>query len=719
MQIASTTRSVIDGRESWIVFLVTIIIGISVAFLLYSTDRFSLIYYGDSVSHLVRAREYVDNINPGLFEQLGTAWLPLPHLLLLPFTLIEPLFRTGFAGTALSLPCLAITSVLLYKIIKSHLDIGYVAIVGALLYATNPNILYMGITPMTEAPFMLFFVGAAYFFMRWMSGPRKYLFLNSNNKGKGLGLASLPARRSSSQSYGQSSHVFLDLIMCSIFVSLATLCRYEGWILPLFFVAFVLITVIRKKDYYHSRKYKIGVILVSTLSFSGIALWLIWNAYAYNDPLEFANAPYFSAASQALERPNRAFLYLQPWNVVSLYGITAFAIYGPVLLVTAVLGYLLHRYLGKSEERRKRRNLYLFLAMPPLFTVVSLLVGIGEMNQRQWFNSRFAIILAPLVISLSCVFLAGLPHRFKKNYVKFAAIIFVFFAYQFLTPALGVVTFLNANYQFAGNRPFQIETAEALALSYDGNSTIVIITGSSQHNKIMQASGIPLRQFDQILESGSYKDSFKEPWLHSKYIILGKKPDASAYNVTHYWLDRQALLDRYFNTIYENKYYKLMASPDASSSNIPSKTAVSSTDSGTDRGSSDFTITPESESNLLLHNHINMNVTVDGKAMVIPANIGIDPKLHKDDSLDIYGPQKSPLHTHTTSGTIHVESKIIADYTMGEFLNVWGLPLNDKVIKMIVDGNPVSDYRNHVLRDGQEIQLIVCSKLTSLYPGRC
>jgi len=114
-----------------------------------------------------------------------------------------------------------------------------------------------------------------------------------------------------------------------------------------------------------------------------------------------------------------------------------------------------------------------------------------------------------------------------------------------------------------------------------------------------------------------------------------------------------------------------------------------------------------------------MNATVDGKAMVIPANVGIDPKLHKDDSLDIYGPQKSPLHTHTTSGTIHVESKIIADYTMGEFLNVWGLPLNDKVIKMTVDGNPVSDYRNHVLRDGQQIQLIVCSKVTSLYPDRC
>jgi hypothetical protein len=556
MQIATTTRSVIDGRESWIVFLVTIIIGTSVAFFLYSTDRFSLIYYGASVSHLVRAREYVDNINPGLFEQLGTAWLPLPHLLLLPFTLIEPLFRTGFAGTALSLPCLAITSVLLYKIIKSHLDIGYVAIVGALLYATNPNILYMGITPMTEAPFMLFFVGGAYFFMRWMSGPREYLSFNSSNKSKGLGLASLPARRSSSRSYWQSSRVFLDLIMCSVFVSLATLCRYEGWVLPLFFVSFVVITVIRKKDYYHSRKHKIGIILVSSLSFSGIALWLIWNAYAYNDPLEFANAPYFSAAAQALQGPNRVFLYFQPWNVVSLYSITAFAVYGPVLLVTALLGYLLHRYLGESDERRKRKSLYLFLAMPPLFTVVSLLAGIGEMNQRQWFNSRFVTLLAPLIISLACVFVLKLTNRLKKNRLLSAGIIFVFFAYQVaLAPAFGVVMFLDALYQFSGVRPFQLMMSETLSSTYDGKGRILVIAGSSQQNGIMLTSGIPLRQFDPILESGSYKDSFKEPWKFAKYIVLAKKPDLSAKNVADYWTKRQGLLNKHFGTIYEDEYY--------------------------------------------------------------------------------------------------------------------------------------------------------------------
>ena len=712
MQTSTLVRTVISGREPWIVFLATIGIGISVALVLYTLDSSSLIYYGDSISHLVRAREFIDSINPGLFEQLGTAWLPLPHLLLLPFTLIEPLFRTGFAGVALSLPCHAITSVILYKIIKTHLKIGYIAIAGALLYATNPNILYLGLTPMTETPFMLFFIAASYFFMRWLIGPMNYLYLKSGNKVKILGIGIFYPKRNSHNSYGPSSHIFLDLIMCSIFISFATLSRYEGWILPLFFVSFVLVTTLRKKDYYHSKRYKIGIVLASALSFSGIAFWLIWNAYAYNDPLEFANTPYFSAAAQALERPNRAFLYLQPWNVASLYGLTAFAIYGPVLLVTALLGYLFHRYLGKSDERRKRRNLYLFLAMPPLFTVISLLIGIGEMNQRQWFNSRFLILLAPLLISLSCIFLARLYTRFNNKRFYFAGIIFIFFAYQFLTPALGVVTFLNATYQFAGNRPFQLQAAEALSSAYDGNGTIVIITGSSQQNKIMQATDIPLRQFDQILESQSYKDSFKEPWWHSKYFILGKSPDASARNVASYWLDRQPLLEKYYDIIYEDKYYRIMV---LSGEFESSEYGIAS--SGTD--GNNIRMTPESEDGLLMHDHINLDVTLDGNLTVVPANIGIDPKLHNDHSLDIYGQQKSPLHTHTTSGTIHVESKIIANYTLGEFLDIWGLSLDDKIVRLTVDGLPVSDYRDHILRDGEGLHLTICSNNGSFYPDTC
>jgi hypothetical protein len=63
---------------------------------------------------------------------------------------------------------------------------------------------------------------------------------------------------------------------------------------------------------------------------------------------------------------------------------------------------------------------------------------------------------------------------------------------------------------------------------------------------------------------------------------------------------------------------------------------------------------------------------------------------------------------HDASGTIHVESDIIRNYTLGEFLNIWGgLDTNSKTVKATIDGKPVSDYRNIILRDGEQINLDV------------
>jgi 4-amino-4-deoxy-L-arabinose transferase-like glycosyltransferase len=723
---AADARRIISGKESLIGLILLIVVlatGLSFAVYLYTLDKYSLLYYGDAVSHLVRAREFVDSANPGIFEQLGTAWLPLPHLLLLPFTLIDSLFITGFAGLVISLPSLAITSVLIYKMIRTHLGggISYIAIAGALLYASNPNILYIGMTAMTEAPFMLFFVASAYYFQRWTLGSPKYIHFQSEGGGEAKSLSTTYTL----SGHGQASSSIRDLILCSVFLSLATLCRYESWILPILLLFFVVETEVKNKKqrYHYSSAYHIGIILISILSFSGIVFWLAWNTYEFGDPLQFLKAPFFSAASQALEGPNRESLYLQPLNVAAIYTLTALAMYGPALLAAAVLGYLFHRYFsGKKEEKSKRRNLYIFLALPPLFTVFSMIIGIGEINQRAWFNSRFLILICPLIILLACVFIARLPHKIRKNHLILIAIIGTLFAYQFATPEVGVViTFLDAKYQFfSANRPFQLKTAEALSSIYDGSSRILIITGSAQQNEIMQASGIPLKQFDPILESSSSKALFKkESLLYDKYFVISKKPDSSAKNVANYWLNRQDLLNKYFDVAYEDKYYKVMVLSKARSESSPVEKTKSSPTLIPLSSSEYPSAEKKDEKTLMMHIHTHLNVTVDGEPIIVPANIGIDPNLYKDHSLDEYGPQKSPLHTHTSSGTVHIESKIIANYTLGEFLNVWGINLDGKVAKLTVDGKPVPDYQNHILRDGQGINLILCKTFHSSSFNKC
>ena len=68
--------------------------------------------------------------------------------------------------------------------------------------------------------------------------------------------------------------------------------------------------------------------------------------------------------------------------------------------------------------------------------------------------------------------------------------------------------------------------------------------------------------------------------------------------------------------------------------------------------------------------------------------------------------EMAPLHTHDTSGIIHVESTVNRNYTLGEFLNIWGgLDLNGKIVKVTVDGRPITDFRNHVFKDGEQINL--------------
>ena len=55
------------------------------------------LYYGDAEAHLNTARRIVDSRTPG-YDQLGTPWLPLPHLLMLPFIGTAAWWTSGLAG---------------------------------------------------------------------------------------------------------------------------------------------------------------------------------------------------------------------------------------------------------------------------------------------------------------------------------------------------------------------------------------------------------------------------------------------------------------------------------------------------------------------------------------------------------------------------------------------------------------------------------------------
>jgi len=507
-----------------IIFLAAIGMGLISFTVLYFADNYSLNYYGDAVSHLFISRKIVDSQVPGI-HQLGTVWLPLPHLMFLPFSLVDELFSSGIAGMIISLPCHAVASVLIYKIIRNLTGLTYVAMIGGFLYASNPNLIYLGITAMTEAPFLLFFIAFAYYFQKWNDGFNEF----KNN--------------------------LKHLAFASFFISLATLCRYEGWFVALFFVPFIVLFVIVKR--HNIPKYKLATILVSFIAFSGILFWLTWNQYYYDDPLEFWNSEFYSAASQSVERSYRDFLYLQPLNDITIYGMAATMISGPILLSMAAIGFIFHL---KDKNNKERTKLYGFLSLPPLFTLISLYIGIGEMSQW-WFNARYATFLSPLVIILASFAIAKLAPKIKNRRI-FAVILIPIFAFQLLTPTFGVVTFADAESGWSYKQtPYAIKAAEFLKSEYD-DGKVMIMTGSSQTHRIMQISEIHLIQFDEMIELNLSKPFFKKPWLYDKWLIVGLEPGSDSINAVDYWQKRMNEIEEHYSLEYENKYYKIFSLKD-------------------------------------------------------------------------------------------------------------------------------------------------------------
>jgi hypothetical protein len=57
-----------------------------------------LLLYGDAVAHINIARRVFDSQTPGLL-QLGTVWLPLPHLLMIPFIFSNAMWQNGTGGS--------------------------------------------------------------------------------------------------------------------------------------------------------------------------------------------------------------------------------------------------------------------------------------------------------------------------------------------------------------------------------------------------------------------------------------------------------------------------------------------------------------------------------------------------------------------------------------------------------------------------------------------
>lgn len=96
------------------------------------------------------------------------------------------------------------------------------------------------------------------------------------------------------------------------------------------------------------------------------------------------------------------------------------------------------------------------------------------------------------------------------------------------------------------------------------------------------------------------------------------------------------------------------------------------------------------------HFHPHLTILVDGKTEPIPSQVGIVPGCVAE------------IHTHDTSGTIHVESPNAGKkFSLQDFFTVWGQTIERAgySLEMKVGGSVSQDLGNLDLKDKQEIVL--------------
>ncbi len=109
------------------------------------------------------------------------------------------------------------------------------------------------------------------------------------------------------------------------------------------------------------------------------------------------------------------------------------------------------------------------------------------------------------------------------------------------------------------------------------------------------------------------------------------------------------------------------------------------------------------------HIHQHLDIYVNGRRVLIPADIGISPS----------GGFISPLHTHDTSGIVHVEPESRQTFTLGQLFGVWGVRLTPtciggycngggKTLRVFVNGFPA-------MKDPRQIELLAHEEIVITY----
>lgn len=435
------------------------------------------LYYGDAEAHLNIARRILDSRTPG-YDQLGTVWLPLPHLLAMPFAAIDRWWRNGLAGAIPSSACFVVAGAFLYAAIRFATSSTPPAIAGVALFALNPNLLYLQATPMTEPVFLAAFMAMLYFTIRFRATQSWAAVV-------GAGLASFAA----------------------------SLSRYEGW----FLIPFVAI-------YFAVASKRRG--LVTALIYGGLAsvgplFWLAHNWWLYGNPLEFYNGPFSAMAiyHRALDQHLAPYPGDHDWaKAIRYFSADArlCAGWGTVLAAAAGL-------LAFAVNRKRLLWPAMAASLVPVFYLFSMHSGgtpifVPTLWPNTYYNTRYGLAALPLLaIAAGNLVLLGSGRR--RAILAGVAVLLGVGPWLVRPNHAGWITWKESQVNSEARRAWTRESAEFLQKHYRLGSGI--FTSFGDLIGIFRDAGIPIREALHDGNVPQWMSAVRRPdlFLHTRWAL--------------------------------------------------------------------------------------------------------------------------------------------------------------------------------------------------------
>ncbi len=486
-----------------------------------------ILMHGDAVAHINIARRVFDSLNPGPL-QLGTVWLPLPHVLMIPFLLSDKMWQSGIGGSIPSMIAYVLGVIGIFRLTTGLLESAASAeqptssrddsrsamrtqaaqlagFIAAFVYAANPNLLYMQATALTEPLALAFYIWAMVYFAD---------FARALGKGG-----------------SESDAVRAALRRCAACVAGAELTRYDGWFLAgILGASMLIITGWRWTD----RALRWNALkFLCAISVAPI-LWLVYNAAVYGNALAFANGPYSAKAIEArVQAPNPAAHNL--WAAASYFlksaQVTlAVGDWGRFWLLAAVVATALLLW---RLRKQPALALVVFLWSPVAFYSLSIAYGSVVLHVPMWwpfaiFNQRFGLELLPLFAVSAGVLVAGiLAGRFAVHQWKVgtAAVALIVASYAFIWVAKPLC-WQEAWRNWEMRRG--LDTAVELAIKELPPHSIFLMD-TDEHVGIMERQGIPLRRVVNNQDvrpwvrpadtESLWEQALRDPGKHVNYVI--------------------------------------------------------------------------------------------------------------------------------------------------------------------------------------------------------